>query len=77
MKDSVDPAISYSMVFEEWQAAVDTGLDLWKWYKDEYSRDFKVRVIAFNNLRKLIEMHTQAAVAQKSEAIAKRGGRRI
>ena len=65
------------MVFEEWQAAADSGLDLYKWYNDEYPRQFKVMVIAFNNLRRLVEMHTQDAVAKKSEAMSKRSGRRI
>lgn len=72
VKDSIDPNISYSRSFGEWEAATSVGLDLWKWENDVYPRKFKARVIAFHRLHGLVELHTQDAVAQKSR---KKGGR--
>ena len=67
LKDSINTGISYAMMFGEWEACVENGLDLWKWYSDEYPREFKIRVIAFNNMRKAVHSHSEDAVASYSE----------
>jgi hypothetical protein len=72
VKDSIDPNISYSRSFGEWEAAVAAGLDLWEWENNEYPRWFKARVIAWHRLHGLIELHTQDAVARKSR---RKGGK--
>ena len=71
VRNAVDPHISYSRSFGEWEAAVAVGLDLWKWENNEYPRWFKARVLAFHKCRNLIELHSQDAVARK----AKKGGK--
>jgi hypothetical protein len=60
------------MSFAEWQACTGCGLDLWAWESGVYPRWFKVRIMAFYNLTNLIELHTQDALARKSEALAKK-----
>lgn len=76
-KRTVDTGINFIGVpgmvtpYEEWEAAVDAHLDLWKWEKDVYPREFKVRVLAFAQQRKSVELHRSDAVNANLEAIAK------
>lgn len=62
--------------YEEWDAAVGAGLDLWKWEQGEYSRDFMVRVVAFNQQRRAVELNSNDAVQAKMEADAKKQKRK-
>ena len=66
VKDAVDPGITYSMGYAEWQACEGVGLDLWAWENGTYPRWFKVRIMAFYNLSKMIELQTDSEVAKKS-----------
>ena len=67
VSESVNPHISYGRTFEEWEAATSANLDLWRWVNDEYPAWFKVKVVAFNRLRVLVELHKSDAVAKKSK----------
>lgn len=68
VKDSIDPNISYSRGFGEWEAATAAGLDMWEWENNGYPRWFKARVIAWHRSHGLIELHTQDAVARKARS---------
>lgn len=68
VKDTVDPGITYSFGFAEWQACVGVGLDLWAWESGEYPRWFKIRVIGYYNMSNLVGLHTQSEISQKSSA---------
>lgn len=57
------------MQFSEWEACVAAGLDLYKWDTNVYPRQFKAKVVAFNNLRKLVEAHVEDA---KDKALKKK-----
>ena len=52
------------MSFAEWYACLDAGLDLWAWESGVYPRHFKVRVMAFVNMRAAIKAHTEDAVSR-------------
>lgn len=42
------------------------------WFNDIYTREFKVKVMAFAGLRHLEKMHTEDAIIRKSERQSKR-----
>jgi len=73
VRGAVDPRISYSMSFKEWQACVGCRLDLWKWERGVYSNRFKERVIAFYGLSRQIETHIEDAKARAADRQRKRG----
>ncbi len=62
------------MSFTEWEAAQAAHLDLWKWEIGEYPKWFKVRVIAWYNLHRMVAMHSEdamiSAVKQSSKSKA-------
>jgi hypothetical protein len=62
---SVDPDINYSMSYAEWDAVTSLGLDLWLWETGFYPKKFRAKALAFYKLRKLIEIHSQDAVAKE------------
>lgn len=72
VKGAVDPGITYSMSYAEWEAAHDVGLDLWLWETNYYPKQFKTKIIAFHRLKKAVEMHVQDAVNAKQEREAKK-----
>ncbi len=51
--------ITYEMKFESWDACVQSGLDLWMWYKYEYPVEFMTQVVAFHRLKSFQRMHQQ------------------
>lgn len=71
VKGAINPNISHSLMYAEFDACVSCGLDLWKWWNNEYPPDFKARVIAFNNLRGLVRLNTEDAVARASSRRSK------
>ena len=71
---AVDPGISYSPAFAQWEAAHAALLDLWEWdYGEKYSMHFRAKVIAWHRLHTLIEVHTEQAVQRASKRRAGRG----
>ena len=72
LRDSIDPGISYAMQFTEWEACVAARLDLHKWETNVYPHTFKAKVVAFSNLRKLVEAHVEDAKAKALEKKSKR-----
>lgn len=65
IRNKVDPHISYSMSFVEWEAARLAGLDFYKWEQNEYPLSFKERVIAWYTLHNMVEAHVEDAKARK------------
>lgn len=59
------------MEFTEWEACVATGLDLLKWEYRLYPHKFMAKVVAFYNLRKLVDAHVEDAKAKAIEKKAK------
>jgi hypothetical protein len=55
-------------MYSEWEACVECGLDLWDWYNDQYTREFKVSVLAFHRLKRLVHMHSEDALAKKMKS---------
>jgi hypothetical protein len=60
------------MGFVEWDAALSANLDLWKWELGIYPKWFKVRVIAFHNMRNVVATHTEDQKAIEMEREARR-----
>jgi len=69
---AVDPHITYSQEFSEWDACIECRLDLWEWVNNHYPTWFKAKAIAFNNSRKLIKLHTEDALARAYKERAKK-----
>ncbi len=63
------------MRYSEYDACVECNLDLWKWESNEYPAWFKEYVVAFHNMRGLVEMHTEDAKSKDIERQSKKGKR--
>jgi hypothetical protein len=65
---AISTAITYSLDFEQWEAASEAGLDLFRWEQSledgGYPIWFKVKAIAWYRLHKMVRQHGEAAVAQ-------------
>jgi len=68
----VDTGIGYGMLYKEFEACVEAGLSLEKWFGGEYDLRFMAKVIAWWQLRRLISSHTSDAEAQELKAKSKR-----
>lgn len=81
-RHAISSGISYQSqngqisAFEEWDACVGANLDLWMWDTGIYSRDFKARVIAWYQLKGIVDLHQNDVLATKAEQEAKKKGRR-
>lgn len=60
----VETGIGYGMLFKEFEACVEAGLSVEKWFGGEYELSFQAKVVAWWQLRKLIAAHTSDAEAQ-------------
>ena len=60
------------MQYQEWEACLAAGLDLHNWEQNLYPHTFKAKVVAFSNLRKLVEAHVEDAKAKALEKKSKR-----
>jgi hypothetical protein len=72
----VDAQISHSLSYISWQAAVAAGLDLYKWWRGEYPVRFQAKVIAWYQLRNLVRLHQEQAVADRQKREIKKGRKR-
>jgi len=52
-------------LYEEWDACVEAGCDLWDWACNKYPVWFKSRVVALNRLRKHVSAHAEEAAYEK------------
>lgn len=65
LRHGVNPNITYSQVFLEWEAATAAGLSLWDWDNGVYDRLFQAKVIAWYNLHILVAAHASDAAIKK------------
>ena len=72
LPDAIDPGITYSNSFAEWEAANAAGVNLWDWEDGAYPNWFKAKVLAWYKLHNLVEAHTQAVVNAKSKSKSKK-----
>jgi hypothetical protein len=73
LPDAIDPGITYSNSFAEWEAATVAGLDMWRWEQaGGYPNWFKAKVLAWYKNHNLVEAHTQAAVNAKMKKASKK-----
>lgn len=66
-KHAINPGISYSLTYEEWEACIECGLDLERWVNNDYPLPFKAQVVAFNRCRQLVRLHIDDASAPKGK----------
>jgi hypothetical protein len=65
-KNAVDPHISFSVHYNEFDAAIAAGATLEELSMLEtYPKSFRAKLIAWHNFHKLIEMHSQDAATPK------------
>ncbi len=76
IKNPVDPGIRFSYAFEEFEAAVAAGLDIYLWNSGFYPTELKAQVIAWHRLSQMVETHVEAARQEKSERLAQRARRK-
>jgi hypothetical protein len=66
IRDAVDPNISYSVHFSEWEAAIAAGATLDELQRlDQYPKQFRAKLIAWHGFHNAVAMHSQDAVNQK------------
>lgn len=64
LRDAVDTGIQYNLYFETYEAVVAAGLDLERYERGGYDASFVARVVAWHRAHKMIEQHSEQAVAQ-------------
>jgi hypothetical protein len=68
VRDTVNTNIAYSAIYREWESIVYLGgtlTELLRWDTGEYPMWFKEKVIAFSELRKQVNLHSEDARARK------------
>lgn len=63
----VNTNITYSMCFEEWDACTGTSLNLWDWENNAYPLWFKIKIVAYWRLKKMVKNHTEDAVIKDNK----------
>lgn len=73
VRDAIDPHITFTTHYSEWDAAVAAGATLDELLRlDEYPKSFRAKLIAWHGYHKAIDMHAQDAVSQKMRRGSKR-----
>jgi hypothetical protein len=67
IKGAVNPQISFSPSFLEWEAATAAGCDLWSWEKGLYPIQFKAKVIAWHMNHIQVANVTESMIAEKAK----------
>ena len=68
VRDSVDPHISYSIHFSEFEAAIAAGATLDELLRlEEYPKKFRAKLMAWYGYHKLVELHAQEATMRKGK----------
>lgn len=66
VKHGVNPNISYAPAYAELEACIAAGLDPWRWETGGYPATFQARIVAWYQLRQLVELNVQDAVQRKA-----------
>jgi hypothetical protein len=61
LSSGINTGISYSMRFAEFDAAIAAGLDLERWVDNSYPPYLKAMIVAWHNLKSLIDAHQNDA----------------
>jgi hypothetical protein len=69
---AVNPQISYSPAFLEWEAAAEAGCNLWQWESGHYPTQFKAKVMAWYMLHTQVKNVTEFMSAEKAKKDAKK-----
>lgn len=69
LKPGLKVGITYERSFLEVQACIAAGLDYHKWRTEEYSPGFRAEVVAWYEMRGLIEQHVESV---KNKAMEKK-----
>lgn len=67
LKGGVNAGITYNQSFAEAEACIAAGLDYHAWRNDFYEQDFKSEVVAWHQMKGLIEAHIKSAEAKHME----------
>lgn len=59
------------MKYKEFEACIAAGLDLWMWINGKYPKEFMADVIAFHNVRAMVDNHTESELAKAAKRNAK------
>lgn len=60
------------MHYEEYDSCVGTWLNLWDWENNVYPLWFKIKVVAYWRLKRMIKNHAEDAVIKDSKRKSKR-----
>ena len=66
VRNGVNTGVTYSMEFQEWEAATEANLNLWDWYCGLYSNLFKAKVVAWYQNHREIQTHVQDKVNRQT-----------
>ena len=66
LKKGINPNIGWSLLYEEWDACVETGCNLWDWASNKYPAWFKNKVVALARLRRYVSAHAEEAAYESS-----------
>lgn len=72
-KNDLGLNISYSPAFREIEACVAAGLNYADWIAGEYSQEVMDHVVAWHDLKGLIDAHKSEAEARSYEKAGKKG----
>jgi len=71
LRDSVNTGISFSPRYEQTDACIAAGLDLWRWETGAYTPEFQALVVAWYRKHGEIALHSSDAVQRHAERKAK------
>jgi len=67
-KTAIDPHISYSVHFSEWEAAIAAGATLDELARlEKYPKRFRAKLVAWHGYHKAVDLHAQDAAAPKGK----------
>lgn len=67
----INAGIDYSFMYLEYDACIAGNCDPWKWWNNEYSKDFKAHIVAWHIDHRLINVHTEDAINRKMKQKSK------
>jgi hypothetical protein len=76
IKNGINPGITYGLAYAEFDAFIAAGAtadELYGLDQGKYPKRFRARIVAWHNLRKSIESHSNDAVAEDMKQKSKKG----
>jgi len=69
----IKAGLSYNKSYAEAEACISAGLNYHMWRSDGYTQEFKGEVVAWYQMKGLIEAHVKAAEARAMKQKSKKG----